>query len=123
VVADDGLPHDEGLEDDVVDLPAQALDADPLGGQVLEHRGERAFVALAEIRVIALEVLGVLVYGVVCEVHAERGQVLGPGDLVGDGGKAGHALAVDVEPQGVAAQHEDVDPEVKLEAVDQVGLA
>ena len=59
-----------------------------------------------------------IVDGVVSEVDVVVPQVL---HLVGvgPGGEPHEAVLEDVEPQGLNTWHQDIDPDVKLEAVNQ----
>ena len=62
-----------------------------------------------------------LVDGVVSEVDVVVSQVL---HLVGvgPGGEPHEAVLEDVEPQGLNTCHQDIDPDVELEAVNQKGI-
>lgn len=49
-------------------------------------------------------------------------QVAVAGLHIGRGGKAGQALLIHEQPQWVTGRHQDIDPHIELEAVDEEGL-
>ena len=90
-------------------------------GKVLPERGQRPLVALAALGVLVGGVgRVVLVDGVVGEVHEDVGE-RGVVRLVLVGGEPHEALVVEVDDERVDAGDQDVDAQVVLGAVDEVG--
>ena len=68
------------------------------------------------------EAICFFVDGVICEVHAEVIQVAPCWTVVLFGSKTCEALLVDEAPQRVHARQQDIDPQIKLQTVDEVCL-
>ena len=90
-------------------------------GQGPQQRRVGPLVALALAGEVAVghEAGGVLVYGVVCEVHLFVGYVLVVGRRVLGGGQAAQPFPVHVYAQGRQAAQQHVDSEVELAALQQ----
>jgi hypothetical protein len=116
-----GLPHQQGLHDECIDLSLYLFHIIPLACEQVVDGSEGALVADVHVVLAGIEdeLLVGLIDGVVGEVDEVVLQVLLPGPLVGLGGEPGQPLLVDVDPHWVAPVDQHVDAHVELEAVDQ----
>lgn len=116
-------PRDHGLNDAVLDFLLEPGHVHALSLQQLVHGSQRPLVPLRHVlfRLIEDELRVVLVDGVIGEVHAGLLHVLTVRGLVFLCREPAQPLFVEIEDQRVHAGDQDVDPEVELEAVDEVG--
>ena len=121
------MPHawltcDERLDDEVVDLRLETFNIVPFVRYVLVDliQGPLVTPALAFLVLILLVVVGILVDGVVRQVHEHIVQVFWVRRLVLRGGKASQAFIEDVYAQRTDAVEEDVDAEIKLQSINEV---
>lgn len=126
------LPRNTSLDDNILDarpklfkhLPFHRPRAPFLQVHLFQHRAHRPLMPhIVLLRILIIhELLRVLVDGVVRQVHLQVGQIRPHGALIGLRGKPGEPLLENVDSQRINPGNEGVNPQVELQAVDQVWL-